>query len=532
MQAAFTRGSREHKYKDSSEVGPAGFYLPPVVGSSPLSGIKSAPAFSLKPRGASPINIGSARDNPGPGAYDVGSLIGKSMISTARSAPSYTLRPRHSSHGARSPSPSPAEYSPNASLTLKAPPSYSIGVRTALPGFRTGAGELGPGAYDVISITGIGQATARGRGATKPSSPAFSLRARTVDPAESARARSPAPSPFEYQVPTSIGPSFIHHSNGAFSIRSRPKETSSRGPRPGPADYSLPSALGDASITDVTLHGAPSFSFSGNGQRSQSRGSPSPGPAAYSIPSTLRSMSPTSHNGITLKHRPLLTGSQYEASLKNPSPGPAAYDRGDVTVLSVHSATRTPGLSRAPRLSPTSAEKAAASGPATLITNLDMSKVKPTAPSFTMRSRIELPVKHNDINGPAAYNLQGSGIVSPSKKNGPAWSLGKRWDTRSRDNGVPGPGAYGDFSLPFLDAKMNHTASGSSGRPRGGSPSRPASTLSPQSSVSFNRGGLSQGSVYGGGSPSHSRMASMSSPGTGERASNGAGLAAILGARD
>ncbi len=518
----------------ASNTGPSEL-LPSVLGRSAV--VRTSPSYSLRPRGGD--SPGSARraESPGPGAYAVASLIGHSALSTVRSPPAFTLRPRTGgAPGGGSPaSPSPLSYSPDASQTQRAAPAFSIARR--LPSPRRVTDTVGPGAYDVVSITGMGSKGVLG---STPSAPSFSLRARVVDAGEAARARSPSPSPVDYDLPSAMGPSFVHHSNGAFSMRGRPPTRSPRAASPGPAAYGVPSGVGpQAASTRVS---APSWGFS-TGERGRSaRGSPSPGPAAYDVPSAFRPLSPGRPEGISIKGR-LTVGSPVDAGLRNASPGPAAYNRGDVTVLTTHMAVRTPGLSRGERMSPTPAERAARSGPTTHLAHIDLNKVQHAAPSFSMRSRHTVATKAAEMNGPAAYNLQREGMRSATKRGSPSWTLKARWGAASKDNGVPGPGAYGALELPFFDAAMARTgkvrsAAGGMRAPGGGSPlSAHTSLLSVSHSLApprspsaarFRHSGGGGGGGGSGGSPS----SRASSPSHALRFSQGPSLAALIGASE
>jgi hypothetical protein len=148
-----------------------------------------------------------------------------------------------------------------------------------------------------------------------------------------------------------------------------------------------------------------------------------------------------------------------------------------VTVLTTHLATRTPGLSKAERLSPLGATAAtrarspsaspthgggaAGSGPSPLafLINPDIAAVKPSAPSFSLRSRHEVQQKQAEVEGPAAVNLQGTGLHSVTRRNTPSWTLKGRWSGKDKDNGVPGPGAYGELDLRFYEASVGLAAS-------------------------------------------------------------------------
>jgi hypothetical protein len=112
-------------------------------------------------------------------------------------------------------------------------------------------------------------------------------------------------------------------------------------------------------------------------------------------------------------------------------------------------------------------------GPKTVLAAFDFNKVKRASPAFSMRPRTVAAGDRAELTnlGPAAYNLQGSGLHSVQRSNTPSWTMKARWRTtrRERDNGVPGPGAYGELLLPFLEMKMKSRA-GSRGGSRRASP--------------------------------------------------------------
>jgi hypothetical protein len=305
--------------------------------------------------------------------------------------------------------------------------------------------------------------------------------------------RNPSPGPNEYSLPSGIGPSYVYHSNGAFSVRGRTldpirnpaKET------PGPNEYALHSLVGGKQSSSTVLS-TPMWGF-GIGDRPNQRGPSTPGPGTYTVPTSFRTLSPTSPFGITLKGR-LLQGTPEAAAKRNPSPGPAAFGQLDVSVLGNYPAVRTPGLSMSPRMTRTRSQLEAAAGPKSILKIVDMNVCRNAAPSYTLRGRIETKLKDASSLGPAAYNLQGSGFKSPQRRNTPSWTLKARWNTNVKDNGIPGPGTYGEFVLPFYELKMNQSRTGSRTGSRAASrspsptPSRSPSpfsspSISPQSSI-------------------------------------------------
>lgn len=426
-----------------------------ILGKSALSTVPSPPAWGMKP-------------------------IGESSALSSSSSSSSSYRPNTSAHFEM---PSPASYSPNSSFCESALPSYSLGKRTPsiIHTHSTGP-NLGPGAYDIQSSTGIGSSGFVG---TRASSPSFSLRPRVNDPISSSKIRNPSPGPNEYNLPSALGPSHVFHSNGVFSVRGRTLEPTKNPAKetPGPNEYSLHSLVGGRQSVSTVLT-TPSWGF-GFGDRPNQRGPSTPGPSTYNVPTSFRALSPSSPFGITLKGR-LLQGTPEAAAKRNPSPGPAAFGQLDVSVLGNYPAVRTPGLSMSPRMTRTRSQLEAAAGPKSVLKIVDMNVCRAAAPSYSMKGRIETRFKDASTLGPAAYNLQGSGLKSPQRRNTPSWTLKARWNTNVKDNGIPGPGAYGEFHLPFYEMKMNHSRSGS--RSPSPSPSRSSSPLSspgvsPQTSI-------------------------------------------------
>lgn len=184
----FGKGGRESPLRSQTGTLGAGAYdLPPVLGHSFVS--QSPPAYSLRPRSYSPDAI-PGRYSPGPAVYDVPSTIGATVEGSKPCPPSFTMRPRTTLVGPKPIKPGPGEYSPNTSQTLMAAPSFSLRSRHDLP-VRFAHAD-GPAAYDISGVMSVGTRTVVGH---KPSSPAFSLRPRTRDIAESVRERQPSPSP-------------------------------------------------------------------------------------------------------------------------------------------------------------------------------------------------------------------------------------------------------------------------------------------------------------------------------------------------
>jgi hypothetical protein len=512
--------------KPSNDLGPASYDLPSFVGPSAigLSTIKSSPQFTLKDRLTIDHRLKASREVPGPGAYPTINILGKSVLSTVSSPPSWGMKPIGESSDPSSPSssyrpntsshfemPSPATYSPNSSFCEPALPSYSLGKRTpSIIRTNSTGPNLGPGAYDIQSSTGIGSSGFVG---TRASSPSFSLRPRVNDPISSSKMRNPSPAPNEYTLPSGIGPSYIYNSNGAFSVRGRTLEPRKNPAKetPGPNEYSLHSLVGGRQSSSTVLT-TPSWGF-GFGDRPNQRGPSTPGPGTYNVPTSFRTLSPSSPFGITLKGR-LLQGTPEAAAKRNPSPGPAAFGQLDVSVLGNYPSLRTPGLSMSPRMTRTRSQLEAAAGPKSILKIVDMNVCRTAAPSYTMKGRIETKFKDASSLGPAAYNLQGSGFKSPQRRNTPSWTLKARWSSKVKDNGIPGPGAYGEFVLPFYEMKMNSRAG-----------SRSPSPLPSRSSSPFSSPGISpQTSIY-----SIDNSLNENEPHRLDRISKGPGIANLIG---
>ena len=411
------------------------------------------------------------RDIPGPGEYNVPSLIGHSTLSNVRSPPAYTLRPRAMGGSPlKQNTPSPLAYgNPSTKAIRSSPPSYSIGRRSPSPSRKDNV-NVGPGSYNIENILGLG---VKGPAVPIHTAPAYSLRPRTTDPVESAARRSPSPSPLEYTLPSTLGNSATLRNNGAYSIRGRVSSPNKMlGLSPGPAAYVVPSGVGPQ--VNSNLFSAPSWGFGFGDRPATGTHMGVPGPADYTVPSAFRPLTSTSVNGISIRGK-LEYGSVGNVAARSASPGPGAYPAADVTVLANHMAVRTPGLSKGVRLSPSRAEKEAAAQPPTLTTNIDLNAVRRASPSFSMRARTAIISKPAELNGPAAYNLQGTGLHSTTKRSSPSWSLKPRWNTDIKDNGVPGPGAYGTLVMPFFDATIARATKGGSPvnhHPNGGSPSQ------------------------------------------------------------
>jgi hypothetical protein len=166
-------------------------------------------------------------------------------------------------------------------------------------------------------------------------------------------------------------------------------------------------------------------------------------------------------------------------------------------------------------------EREQMAGPKTVLAAIDYNKVKAAAPSFSLRGRSQ-PGRRSGIEiGPAEYNLQGSGLKSVQRRNTPSWTLKARWHVDERGNGVPGPGAYGELHMPFLDLKLGKARGGASpARSRASSPAN-SPGISPQTSLYDMNG------ENGGGSYPASRGRSPAQIAYG-RMSSGPGLAAML----
>jgi len=546
---------RDQRPHEASDLGPAAYELPPWVGgrSIQLSTVPAAPAFSLKPRLPSPESRFANRDVPGPGAYAQTQILGHSALSNVASPPAWGMhappaRPQTSPLDARASlaslgstagdaaeaarlrraagTPGPGEYSPDASYTEHAAPRYSLGRRSASPGPRAGSGSLGPGSYDIASVYGLGDRRAIG---AAPLSPSFSLRPRTTDNTASRNRRYPSPAPNEYSLPAALGPSPVYASAGEFSMRPRlSRAGANASPGPGPGEYRVPSTVGGVKALS-TVATAPFFGF-GIGDRPGPRAPATPGPGAYRLPTAFRPLSPDSAYGVSLRPR-LAQGTPEAAALRNDSPGPAAFGQLDVTALGTHPKVRTPGLGMAPRMEQTRAQREQAEGPKTVLAAVDYNKVKSASPRYSLRGSSQPGRRDATEIGPAAYNLQGSGLKSVQRRNTPSWTLGARWHVDERGNGVPGPGAYGELHMPFLDLKLGGAAAGGGGarRPGAGSPAAPAARsrspspaaspdVSPQTSLYGNEGG-----AMSSGMPSRSHT-----PNAYGRMSMGPGLASLI----
>ena len=508
-----------------------------------LSTVNTSPAFSLKDRVPLPESRTSNRDTPGPGTYAQTQILGRSALSNVASPPAWGMhappRPFTSPGGGEGSldslgsisgdpaeaarlrraanSPGPGEYSPNSSFVEPAPPRYSLGRRSTSPGARAGSGNLGPGSYDIASVFGLGDRRAIGTAALSPS---FSLRPRTTDNTASVNRRYPSPAPNEYTLPSALGPSPVYHSSGEFSLRPRLERAGARAsPGPGPGEYRVPSTVGGVKA-ESTIATAPFWGF-GIGDRPGPRAPATPGPGAYRVPASFRPLSPESVYGITLRGR-LTQGTPEAAALKQDSPGPAAFGQLDVTALGTHPKVRTPGTSHAPRMHLTRSEREQMEGPKTVLAAVDYNKVKPAAPAYSLRARTQ-PGRRSGVEiGPAEYNLQGSGLKSVQRRNTPSWTLKARWHVDERGNGVPGPGAYGELVMPFLDLKLGKARGGGASpsvRSRAASPAN-SPGISPQTSL-YDLGGENAGS----GPASRARSPAQIAYG---RMSSGPGLAAML----
>lgn len=492
--------SPESRFANRDVPGPGAYAQTRILGHSALSHVPSPPAWGMHPPGATPPHLLE-------GGPSVASLVG------SLGDPAEAARLRRAAN-----SPGPGEYNPNASYTERAPPRYSLGRRSASPGGRTGCGpDLGPGSYDIASVYGVGDKRAIG---TSRTSPSFSLRPRTSDATAYRNRRYPSPAPNEYSLPTSLGPSPVYASNGAFSMRPRlPRAdaaASAAAAAPGPGEYSLPSTVGGVkALSNIVT--APFWGFGIGEQHPATRGAGAgtPGPGAYRTPTSFRPLSPESAFGVSL-HARLELGGPADLARRNDSPGPAAFGQLDVTALGTHPKVRTPGLSAGPRMEMTRAQREQAEGPKTILAAVDYNKVRPAAPSFSLRPRVEEARKASSELGPAAYNLQGSGLKSPQRRNTPSWTLKSRWHVDERGNGVPGPGAYGELVMPFLDLKLGKLAGyKSTAQSRSGSPAA-SPGVSPQSSL-YDLGGAV------GTPPTRARSPSPGGGGGGGSAQRGAG---------
>ena len=127
------------------------------------------------------------------------------------------------------------------------------------------------------------------------------------------------------------------------------------------------------------------------------------------------------------------------------TPAPDAYGRAARAL----SETPQPRFGKSPRapLSPRS------STPAPNAYAPDASALMREAPRYSLRSRSASPFKPAEVNGPAAFNLQGVSL----RPAAPAWSMRIRW-TPAKGDDLPGPGAYGAVALPHLALMMARTA--------------------------------------------------------------------------
>lgn len=450
MQPSFGRGERSGALKSEPNVAPNSYEQGTSIGGSPLSNVRSAPSFSIKSRRSLSESPGKA-DIPGPAAYSVPTVAGTSVVSTIRSPPAYSLRPR--TQGAKNLNeslPGPLDYSPSESHTRASSPSYSMRRKTR-PLDPKPNNDIGPAGF-VIQNDGSAVLS------TRPHSPSFSLRPRTVDPAEIARAHSPNPSPADYTVPPAVGYSNVWtNTGGAFSMRSRTREPRKQ-ELPGPSDYDVPSSIGQTHISDY--RSPQSFVFRGSEKLIHKPVGSTPdmvGPSSYSVPSVFspkseRSPFKSSGSGPSLRSRPT-HGSPTEAALHSSSPGPAAY-----LPEVLHNNTQ-PHFGKSERLQPTAEIKHRSSTPGVGSYRIDDRPISRSSPSWSMRSRTQSPTKLSEELGPAAYNLQGSalGNKQPTRSSSPAFSIKMRWPS-GRTNDNPGPGTYGTLHLPHLESLYQRTA--------------------------------------------------------------------------
>jgi hypothetical protein len=223
---------------------------------------------------------------------------------------------------------------------------------------------------------------------------------------------------------------------------------------PGPLDYDTrPASPGRSALSE--LPNAPGTRLNTGSPRigalAPATGTgPAVGPLNYAVPSAFqpandRALFKRSGTGASIVPR-RFHGSIEEGPLLQDTPAPDAYGLARRAL----SETPQPRFSKSPRapLSPRSAT------PAPNAYSPDAAAaVMRDAPRYSLRSRSASPFKPAEVNGPAAFNLQGVSL----RPAAPAWSMRIRW-TPAKGADVPGPGAYGAVGLPHLALMMARTA--------------------------------------------------------------------------
>jgi hypothetical protein len=379
---------------------------------------------------------------PAPNAYTVREAL------TARAAPAYSLHPRTPGgcfDAPRAQTPAPGAYGLLSDAPVRSvSPAYSMRYRhgDALGG-GGGACAAAPGDY---------AAAPEQANALKGAPPAFTMRPRTVDTYTS-RARSPGPAGYSFAPSVGATPFWPNPGGTGFSLPGR-AAAARVVPSPGPQDYVTTTAPGRSPLSE--LPNAPgSLLGTGSpriGPLSASTGTgPAVGPLNYSVPSAFqpandRALFKRSGTGASIVPR-RFHGSIEEGPLMQDTPAPDAYGRARRAL----SETPQPRFSKSPRapLSPRS------STPAPGAYLPDAVALLATAPHYSLRSRSASPFKPCEVNGPAAFNLQGVSL----RPAAPSWTMRIRWTPeKGAGNSVPGPGAYGSVALPHLALMMARTA--------------------------------------------------------------------------
>lgn len=254
--------------------------------------------------------------------------------------------------------------------------------------------------------------------------------------------------------------SAVYSNRGAFSIRGRQGEPR-RAESPAPNAYDIPTTLGAEG--SIELPAAPRAVFSrGERLRYTANGSTGVGvgPASYNIPSafTAHSVFNRTGGGYSLNSRRSY-GSVEDIPLRSPSPGPAAYEVPTTLGSSANSRVRSPPrptFSRSDRNPNGSIQKRARQTPGVGAYALDVSPIKASSPSFSLRPRTQQTIRPADVNGPAAYSPRVGGFgfqAISTKPSGAAFSMtGRAKPGRLSD--TPGPGAYGQLVMPLLERSL------------------------------------------------------------------------------
>ena len=434
------------------EASPSDYPQPPALGPHTVrSTMPGSPAYTLKARARST----PAAPSPSPQSYNVPALVGGGLKgpATARSMPAFSLRPRtvdalpQSLHN-----PAPGHYgAPGLDSTRAVSPAFSLRSRAPGGGMVPGGSPLGPGEYPGASA----QASS-----LRARAPAYTLRPRTVDPAEEAAHRR-SPGPAAHAPPPALGATALWPNPGGtgFALKSRQPALAPRGATPGPGDYDTrPATPGRSPLSTQRNSSNPSSSATWSGATGaqlaappRAGSPPSLGPNSYHLPSAFaagdRSPFKRSGGGFSITSR-TFHGSPLEGPLLADTPAPDAYGAPSRPVA-LHP---QPRFAHSPRLPPGPAESLC--GPGAPVSH---AAVAHAAPRYSLRSRSASPHRSADALGPAAFNLQGGvPAVDPAP---PSWSMRIRWrPPRGPAEDVPGPGAYGMVQLPHLALLMARTA--------------------------------------------------------------------------